>query len=112
MKSPVYFLQKNVGLFPLTAAFVGGAVGFAVGSTGRITVDMIDFLYQGIVLAAKNFPYSLQIDPSQIVSHLVTQLEGSLYQAAIDGTEAGTIYSAGSFLLAKKLSGVFRSERR
>jgi hypothetical protein len=109
MKSPIYFLQRNIGFFPLTSAVVGGAIGFAVGSTGRITVDLIDYLYEGVVLAAKNFPYSLQIDPGQIISNLVNVIEGSLYHAAIDGTEAGAVYSAGSLLLAKKISNVFRS---
>jgi hypothetical protein len=112
MKSPIYLLKKNVGFFPITAAAIGGAVGFAVGSTGRITVDMIDFLYNGAVIAAKNFPYSLQVNPSQAISYVVSAIEGSLYRAAIDGTEAGAVYSAGSLLLAKKVANVFRPKER
>jgi len=112
MKSPIYFLQKNIGFFPLTTALVGGAIGFAVGSTGRITVDLAGFLYQNALNAAKNFPYSLQIDPSQIVSHLSNAIEGSLYRAIYDGAEASAVYSAGSLLLAKKISNVFRSKER
>jgi hypothetical protein len=112
MKSPLYFLQKNIGFFPLTTAVIGGAIGFAVGSTGRITVDLADFLYQNAVNAAKNLPYSLQINPSQIVSNAVNAIEGSLYHAIYDGAEAGAVYSAGSLLLAKKISNVFRSKDR
>jgi hypothetical protein len=112
MKSPIYFLQKNIGFFPLTTAVVGGAIGFAVGSTGRITVDLIDFLYGSAVNAAKNLPYSLQIDPNQIISNVVNAIEGSLYHAVYDGAEAGAVYSAGSFLLGKKISNVFRSKDR
>jgi len=112
MKSPIYFLQKNIGFFPLTTAVVGGAIGFAVGSTGRITVDLAGFLYQNALNAAKNFPYNLQIDPSQIVSHLSNAIEGSLYRAIYDGAEASAVYSAGSLLLAKKISNVFRSKER
>jgi len=109
MRNPVYFLQKNVGLFPLTSALIGGAIGFTVGSSGRLAVDSITFLYDTAVNVIKNLPYSLQANPAEVVSSLVSAAEGSLVHAVYDGVEAGAVYSAGSLLLAKKVSGVFRS---
>lgn len=110
MRNPIYFLQRNVGIFPLTSALVGGAIGFAVGSTGRIAVDSINFLYESALNLARN-PYNFSINPVQIISAVVRIGEGSLYRAAVDGTEAGAVYSAGSLLLAKKISGIFHSKK-
>lgn len=110
MRNPVYFLQKNVGLFPLTSAIVGGAIGFAVGSTGRLAVDSLNFFYDSALIAAKNFPYSLQANPSQLVQYALSSVEESLSHALYDGAEAGAVYSAGSLVLAKKIASIFRSK--
>lgn len=112
MRNPIYFLQRNVGLFPLASAAIGGAIGFGIGSTGRIAVDSINFLYDTALYAVKNFPYSFQINSSQIVSTVVAAAEGSVEHAVYDGLEAGAVYSAGSLLLAKKISGIFSSKDR
>lgn len=112
MRNPIYFLQRNVGIVPLTGALVGGAVGFAVGSTGRLAVDSINFVYETVVNVARTFPYSLQANPSQIISNVVTQSEESLAHALYDGVEAGAVYSAGSLLLMKKIVGIFSSKKR
>lgn len=110
MRNPIYFLQRNIGIFPLTSALVGGVVGFAVGSTGRVVVDSISFLYDTALSLVRN-PYSFSFNPAQMISSAVRMGEESLYRAAIDGTEAGAVYSAGSLLLAKKISGIFHSKK-
>jgi len=110
MRNPIYFLQRNVGLFPLASAVVGGAIGFGVGATGRIAVDSIGFLYDNAVYVARNFP-NLQIDFGQIVSSIMKTAEETIYRAAFDGTETGAVYSAGSLILAKKVSNIFRSKK-
>jgi len=110
MRNPVYFLQKNVGFFPLTSALIGGAIGFAVGSSGRLAVDSLTFIYDSAITVARNLPYSLQANPSQLVHYVFNSAEESLTRALYDGAEAGAVYSAGSLLLAKKIAGVLRSK--
>ena len=107
MKNPIYFLQKNVGILPLTGAIIGGAIGFGIGSTGRLAVDSISFLYDTTAYIAKNFPYSFQINPS-VISSLITDAERSLEHALYDGMETSAVYSAGSLLLTKKIVGIFK----
>ena len=109
MRNPIYFLQRNVGLFPLTSALIGGAIGFGIGATGRIAVDSVSFLYDSTAYVARNFSH-LQIDPGQTIASVIKMAEDSLYRAVYDGTETGAVYSAGSLLLAKKISNVFRSK--
>lgn len=110
MKNPVYFLQKNVGILPLTGALLGGAIGFGIGSSGRLAVDSVSFLYDTAAYVAKNFPYSLQINPGSI-SVLISDAERSLEHAFYDGMEASAIYSAGSLLLTKKIVGIFKTKK-
>jgi hypothetical protein len=110
MKNPIYFLQKNIGILPLTGALIGGAVGFGVGSTGRLAVDSISFLYDTAAYVARNFPYNLQINPG-FISSLVTDAERSLEHALYDGMETSAVYSAGSLLLTKKILGIFRTKK-
>lgn len=110
MKNPIYFLQKNIGILPLAGAVIGGAVGFGVGSTGRLTVDSISFLYDTAGYVARNFPYSLQIN-SGFISSLVTGAERSLERALYDGMETSAVYSTGSLLLTKKILGIFRTKK-
>ena len=111
MKGPISFLYKNVGLFPLASAAVGGAIGFAVGATGRIAVDAVSFLYDNGIQLARNFPYSLQIEPN-FISHIASAVENSAGHAVYDGIEGSAVYSAGSLLLAKKFGNFFRSRDR
>jgi len=99
-----YFNVPSLLLFS-----IGAALGFVVGSTGKISGDFFDFTYNSGRYLLSNFP---NYDFSNSIVYATNALTSAIPRAVEEGSRAAPIYGLGTLFFGKivksKLSSFFR----
>jgi hypothetical protein len=102
----INYVKSYFNVYSLLIFGAGATAGFVIGSTGKLAVDFVDFLYRSSDYIISNFPnYNI---PSSL-EYAIDRFSTALPSAIAEGSRAAPVYGAGTVIFSKLFKRLFSS---